>query len=63
MRGFETASVHYCSHLGKNVIFENFYNSEEVICRCWCREQCRFSEYGCRSGLYSEKLSENKELT
>ena len=50
MRGYENASIHYCSHLRRNVIFENFYEDEPKDCICTGREQCGYKEFGCRSG-------------
>lgn len=57
MPKFKFASVRYCSHLERNVVFENYYNEKgECKCECLNKTLCDFEECGCRNRLYCTSL-------
>lgn len=54
MGNFRYASLRYCSVLKRNVVFENYYDSEgKGVCDCIYKSLCNYDKCGCRNSLFA----------
>ncbi len=52
MGNFRYASLRYCSVLKRNVVFENYYDSEgKGVCDCIYKSLCNYDKCGCPNSL------------
>lgn len=53
MGKFRYASLKYCTHLGKNVVMQSYYESDgNKVIECLNKFDCGFCEHGCRNALF-----------
>lgn len=54
MGNFRYASLRYCSVLKRNVVFENYYDSEgKGVSDCIYKSLCNYDKCGCRNSLFA----------
>lgn len=54
MGNFRYASLRYCSVLKRNVVFENYYDSEgKGVSDCIYKSLCNYDSCGCRNSLFA----------
>ncbi len=54
MGDFRYASLRYCSVLKRNVVFENYYDSDgKGVSDCIYKSLCGYDKCGCRNSLFA----------